>query len=328
MKKIIGITLGDPAGIGPEIILKALRSHPKIYDRCVPVIFGHTEILRAAAKNLGIASTIKVGSDLNDLKTIRTGEVLCLFSDPRLKIPAPGKITARSGGLSYDYLTKAIKAAMRKQIDAIVTAPIHKVAWSLAGVPFLDHTSALQELTGSAHSMTMFQTGNLRIFFHTRHLPLREVPAALNKQELFKTIRKCVDYLELLGISEPEIAVAALNPHAGDNGLLGTEEMEIIQPAVLQASKAGVRVSGPVPADAVFFQASKGKYDAVLSLYHDQGHIAAKTLDFYGTVSLTLGLPFLRTSVDHGTAMDIAGKNQANPEGMAQAILAAARYVW
>ena len=326
MKKIIGITLGDPAGIGPEIILKALHGFPEIYNHCTPIVFGHAEILTFVARKLSLPVTIRFMDDFSQVETIAKGDVACLFSESGMDIPVPGEISARCGKLSYRYLTAGVQAAMEGRIRALVTAPIHKAAWRKAEVPYLDHTGALRELTGSTRSMTMFQTGRLRIFFYSRHVPLAQVPETLTTEKLFNTIGECVDYLRQLGVSRPRLAVAALNPHAGDQGLLGSEEQEIIEPAIMRAQKAGLRVAGPVPADAVFFRAANGDFDGVLSLYHDQGHIAAKTLDFYGTVSFTLGLPFLRTSVDHGTAMDIAGKNKADTRGMVNAILAAAEF--
>jgi 4-hydroxythreonine-4-phosphate dehydrogenase len=184
------------------------------------------------------------------------------------------------------------------------------------------------KLTNSTNTMTLFVTGNLRVFFLTRHIPLSAVSAAMDEERIVEALGHCQNYLRQLGLQNPVTALAALNPHASDQGLFGNEERDILNPAVQKASEKGIGATGPVPADSVFHLAKEGHYDAVLSLYHDQGHIAAKTLDFYGTVSLTMGLPFLRTSVDHGTAMEIAGKNISNEKSMVEAIKSAAQLAW
>ena len=204
--------------------------------------------------------------------------------------------------------------------------PINKESLQAAAVPFIDHTAMLKARATLHEPMTLFVTRSLRIFFLTRHISFRQIPDAITGQEILDTLPLCDLYLRHLGIDEPTVAVAALNPHGGESGLFGDEEMAVIGPAVEQAKSKGMRVAGPVPADSVFHMASEGRYDAVLSLYHDQGHIAAKTLDFHGTVSFTMGLKFLRTSVDHGTAFDIAGKGVADARGMYEAIAAAGRY--
>ena len=215
---------------------------------------------------------------------------------------------------------------MAGKVDALSTTPINKEALKAAKVPYIGHTEILADLTKSAEPLTMFQTHELRVFFLTRHLSLLDACKAVTRDRVLRHIRRCSEALGCLGISEPRLAVAGLNPHGGEHGLFGHEEDAEIAPAVEAARREGYRVDGPKPADSVFYFALKGAWDAVLSLYHDQGHIATKMVDFERTISLTLGLPFLRTSVDHGTAFDIAGTGKASATSMIEAIRLAALY--
>ena len=224
------------------------------------------------------------------------------------------------------YLERAVEAALAGQITGLVTAPLNKESLQAAGCRFVDHTEMLRARAARHEPMTMFMAKTLRIFFLTRHIPFAQVPKAITGEAIVKALPLSALYLRQLGIERPRLAVAALNPHGGEQGLFGREETDVIAPAIQQARAAGVDVCGPVPADAVFHQCLAGRYDGVLSLYHDQGHIAAKTLDFHGTVSLTMGLQFLRTSVDHGTAFDIAGQGIADARAMVAAIETAAKY--
>ena len=327
MKKKVGITLGDPAGIGPEIVLKALTGHPEIYNQVVPVVFGSRSVLEVVKKKLRLQTEIIKAKDLDDWRA--DPNVVTVFStaEPRT-LPPLGKIDPLAGRMAFSWMEAAVTAANLGKIRALVTSPINKAALRLAGVPYMDHTEILSQLTGSADPMTLFVTGSLRIFFYTRHVAFKDIASQINQNTLVQSIRRCIVHLQQLGFERPRLAIAALNPHGGDNGLMGREELDIIEPAVETAKEEGLNATGPIPADSVFHLAKQGKYDAVLSLYHDQGHIAAKTLDFHRTVSLTMGLPFLRTSVDHGTAMDIAGKNTADETSLVEAILAAAEYAW
>jgi 4-hydroxythreonine-4-phosphate dehydrogenase len=280
------------------------------------------------AELLKLKITVKtitaVGQAVEDLP----GHIYCYDVQPFTNTSTFGQIRADGGQLAYNCMQKAIEAALQKKVQAIVTAPLHKESLHLAGVPYLDHTEMLSKLTGSSNTMTLFVTRTLRIFFYSRHIPLSAVAASLSINKLVGSLQDCQRYLKQIGFEQPRLALAALNPHAGDQGLFGREEIEIMSPAVRKACSMGILVEGPIPADSVFHQATEGKYDAVLSLYHDQGHIAAKTYDFRRTVSLTLGLPFLRTSVDHGTAFDIAGQGIADETSMVEAILAAHQYYW
>lgn len=285
MKPRIGITTGDPAGIGPEIA-KAAFASPEVRKRCEPVLFGTT--------------------------------------DP---VSYMGKITAEGGRAAYEAIEKAVAAVRSGDIDAIATGPLNKESLKAAGVPYIGHTEILAGLTGTEDPLTMFETTGLRSFFLTRHVSLRQACDLVTEERVYNYLRRCDSALRKdLRIQNPSIAVAGLNPHCGEHGLFGTEEA-YLYPAIEKARSDGINVFGPIGADSVFHQALTGTYTAVLSLYHDQGHIACKTLNFHKTVSITLGLPFLRTSVDHGTAFDIAGKGIANPTSMIEAVKTAAHYI-
>jgi len=323
-KPIIGVTIGDPAGIGPEISVKSL-TNPEIYKVCKPVLIGDLSLLKKTARDFELNVKFKVLDSLGDAEgSFGRMEVIDLRNVDlgRLKI---GRVSAEAGRASVEYVEKAVEYALRGEIDAMVTAPINKKAIRLAGSRHIGHTEMIAALCGVDEPLTMFWVRGARIFFLTRHVPLREALKSVKKEKIVKKTIKIVEALRKIGVENPRIAIAALNPHASDEGLIGSEEEREIFPAVEELRKRGLNVYGPIPADSVFHQAVEGKYDAVLSLYHDQGHIAAKTLDFYGTVSVTLGLPFIRTSVDHGTAYDIAGKGIANQRSLEEAIKLAAK---
>lgn len=323
-RPLIGLTVGDPAGIGPEIVLKALQD----LSACKavrPVVYADEAVLADAIRFLGLSTT------LNRVETPAQGrfEPGCVdFVDCGvLAAPVPmGQIGADGGRAGYTYLDMAIDAALAGDLDGLATAPLNKESLQAAKVPFIDHTAVLKAKAAHREPMTLFVARTLKVFFLTRHISFREIPDAITRDLILDALPLCDLYLRQLGIEEPLIAVAALNPHGGEQGLFGTEEMETITPAVQEARDRGWNAAGPVPADSVFHQACEGRYDGVLSLYHDQGHIAAKTLDFHGTVSLTMGLKFLRTSVDHGTAFDIAGQGIAQERGMIESILASGRW--
>ncbi|MFB0568290.1 MAG: 4-hydroxythreonine-4-phosphate dehydrogenase PdxA, partial [Nitrososphaeria archaeon] len=323
---VLGVTMGDPAGIGPEISIKSLMK-PEMYQVCRPVLIGDLSVLKRTAERLGLDVKFKIlrsprsaGRKNAAIELIDLGNV----DLQRLEI---GKVSAVAGRASIDYIEKAVGYALMGELDAVVTGPINKKAISLAGSSFIGHTEMIAALCGVKEPLTMFWVRGARIFFLTRHLPLKDALKAVKEQRIIEMTVKIADALMKIGLDEPRIAVAALNPHASDGGLIGTEDEQEIEPAVEELRKRGINVRGPVPADSIFHQAVEGRYDAVLSLYHDQGHIAAKTLDFYGTVSVTLGLPFIRTSVDHGTAHDIAGKGIANSRSLEEAMRLAAAVV-
>lgn len=325
MKPIIGIPIGDAAGIGPEISIKSLMNSD-LKTLCRPVLIGNIDVLQ------NIKRKFKLGVDFNIIDDPQKGcyedgiiDLINLDNIEAGKIEY-GKIQSEAGKAAYEYIKRSIELAMDKKIDAVATTPINKEAIKAAKVDFIGHTEMYAALTGTDDPLTMFQVRCMRIFFLTRHVSLRGACDLIKKERVLRYIHKCNTALKMLGVGEGSIAVAGLNPHNGEHGLFGTEEMDEIIPAVEAARKDGVNVIGPVPADSVFAQALNGRFSAVLSLYHDQGHIAAKTVDFEKTISMTIGMPFMRTSVDHGTAFDIAGKGIANPVSMEEAIRLAAEY--
>ena len=325
-RPIIMVTMGDPAGIGPEIAVKTLLN-PEIYECCKPIIIGDLKLLQKTATQLKEKVIFKTTLTPQNVKgKVGTIEVVDLNNVDleRLQI---GEISVEAGRASLEYVEKAVEYALHKEIDAVVTAPINKKAISLAGSNHIGHTEFIAALSDVGEPLTMFWVRGARIFFLTRHLPLKDALNAVTRERIVDTTITIAEALRGIGVTDPHIAIAALNPHASDGGLVGSEEEEELTPAIKELRKRGLNLYGPIPADSVFHQAVEGRYDAVLSLYHDQGHIAAKTLDFYGTVSVTLGLPFIRTSVDHGTAHEIAGRGIANPTSLDEAIKVAADLV-
>jgi len=321
-KPIVLVTLGDPAGVGPEVVAKAL-SHSELWDECLPVAVGDAPVLRRAAEFAGLRLEILPVRTTEEVRD----EGICILDTRSGGERAPvGRISAEGGKAAFAALESAVQRCLQGEATAIATAPLNKESLKQAGVPYLDHTEALQKLTGAAEVFTLFVTGSLRVFFLTRHVPFRDIPKYIRREAIVSFVEASAKQLERLGFEKPRIAVAALNPHGGEGGMFGDEEIREIRPAVEELREKGFSVEGPIPADSVFHLAKEGHYDAVISLYHDQGHIATKTLDFHRTVSFTLGLPFLRTSVDHGTAFDLAGTGRANELSMVEAILAAARY--
>ncbi len=322
-KPIIGITIGDPAGIGPEIVLKALQDK-RVQAAATLVLFADKVVVHQAELITGLS--LNYHSIANGESLDHIGGVY-LVPSQIMEQPAPlGQVDGRCGQAAFAYVQAACEWCQRGWITALATAPINKLSLQAGRVPFIDHTAMLAHFAGVTDPMTLFMVERLRIFFLTRHIPLRRVADTLNV-ELVKTgLQRCHLAMRQLGFEKPKVALAALNPHAGEDGLFGDEEPRVLAPAVAAVRDKGIDAVGPIPADAVFARCLQGHYDAVLSLYHDQGHIAAKTYDFHRTISLTMGLPFLRTSVDHGTAFDIAGRNEAHAEGMVEAILKAAEY--
>lgn len=316
--------MGDAAGIGPEIIAASI-SAPAVAENARVLVVGHEEILRRAAARIGVSPRInRIGEDLAGLED---GALNLLHRDAHdLARFAYGTVQASCGRAAFDCVAKSVELAMAGKVDALATTPINKESLKAAGVPHIGHTEILADLTGSFDPLTMFQVRELRVFFLTRHLSLMDACRAVTRERVLRHIRLCSEALTNLGIREPKLAVAGLNPHSGEHGLFGNEEAGEIIPAIEAARKEGYRVDGPKPADSVFHFALLGAWDAVLSLYHDQGHIATKMVDFERTISLTLGLPFLRTSVDHGTAFDIAGTGKASAVSMVEAIRLAAAY--
>ena len=323
-RPLIGITVGDPAGIGPEIVVKSLQNE-QVRESVRPIVYADRPCLEQTLRMLGIEMELNAVSAPGE--GVDTDGVIDYIAVGSLNGPSDyGQISAAGGQAGYAYLQAAIDAALAGDVVGLATAPLNKESLQAGEVPFIDHTAVLKDRAAHREAMTLFVVRSLRIFFLTRHISFREIADAITRERIVDALPLCELYLRQLGIDRPKVAVAALNPHGGEQGLFGTDEMDVIGPAVAEAQGRGWQVAGPVPADSVFNQCYEGRYDGVLSLYHDQGHIAAKTLDFHGTVSLTMGLKFLRTSVDHGTAFDIAGQGIADARGMIEALVSAGDY--
>ncbi len=324
-KPIIAVTMGDPAGIGPEIIAKSIADKAT-FDVARCIVIGDKKVMEKAIKIVG--ADLKV----NVVESPADGDysygVLNMIDLDNIDMSRfeYGKINAMCGQAAFDYIKKSIEITMDKQADAVATTPINKESLHAAEVDFIGHTEIFGALTGTADPLTMFETNGLRVFFLTRHKSLRDMLDDIKKDRIIDYVERCTEALRRLGVKEGTMAVAGLNPHSGEHGLFGWEEVKEIAPAVEELKERGFNVAGPVPADSVFHQAAQGRFNSVLSLYHDQGHIATKTLDFDRTISITNGMPILRTSVDHGTAFDIAGKGIAGAVSMEEAIRLAAKY--
>ena len=325
MKPIIVIPTGDPAGIGPEITAKALRD-PSVYDAAICIAIGDKKIMEKALEIVGSPMQLNIieepGDALDD-----PGKMNFIHIDNiDLNRFEYGKVNPMCGKAAYEYVEKAIALANEKKADAVTTTTLNKEAMKKAGVPYIGHTEIFGALTGSDDPLTMFEVHGMRIFFLSRHVSLRDACDMVTKDRIIDYAKRSLKVLEKMGVTEGEMAVAGLNPHIGENGLLGREELNEVIPAVKELQAQGYPVVGPIGADSVFHQAKNGRWNSVLSLYHDQGHIAAKTLDFDRTVSITGGMPILRTSVDHGTAFDIAGKGIADATNLIEAIKVGAKY--
>ena len=284
MKPRIAITVGDPAGIGPEIAGKAAADR-RVIDACEPILYG----------------------------------------PPPEPVFETGVLSADAGRAAYDAICAAVRDAQAGIVDAIATAPVNKLAFSRAGLPWKGHTDLLAHLTGTTHAAMMFWSEPLKVVLATVHVPLADVPRLITADLVGATIDLTAREMPRFGIRAPRLALAGLNPHAGEEGLLGSEDDRVLRPAVAAARARGVDISGPHPGDTIFVRASRGEFDVVIACYHDQGLIPVKLLAFGESVNVTLGLPIVRTSVDHGTAFDIAGKNVADPSSMIAATLLAAR---
>jgi len=323
-RPVIGVTMGDPAGIGPEVVLGALRGKD-VYSRCVPVVIGDVDVLRRCGDTAGISAGRVVATESPRSARGEQGLVeVVQVETPGMSGVEPGEISANAGAAADAFVRRGCELALANEIDAISTAPINKESLRLADIPHIGHTEMLAAYLGGGDPLTLFVTQNMRIFFLSRHLSLRQAVEYVTEARVYAFVKQVYDAMRSLGFENPSIGLAALNPHASDGGQFGDEEQKHLIPAARRARDEGIDCSEPIGADSVFHMALEGKFDCVVSLYHDQGHIAAKTRDFYGTVTATLNLPVLRTSVDHGTALDIAWKGLANPVSMQAAILAAA----
>lgn len=324
--------MGDAAGIGPEVIAKALRA-PEVRRLCKPLVIGDARVF-TPDDGTG-PSRFAAGCDLQPVddpaalrEAARGAAADGWILDQGTLDPAAiavGEVSPEAGRAAVAAVKRAVRMALDGEVAAIATAPLHKEAMRLAGYAYIGHTEILAEMTGASHATTMLATEGLRVTHVTRHIPFREIADRITRGNVLETIAVTADGMRAMGFAAPRLAVAGLNPHNGENGLLGREELDAIGPAVEAARARGIDATGPIPADSVFFQAIRGDYDAVVTMYHDQGHIAVKTHGFEGSITITLGLPIIRTSADHGTAFDIAGQGVANPQSMIAAIVEAAR---
>ncbi|HLI50682.1 MAG TPA: 4-hydroxythreonine-4-phosphate dehydrogenase PdxA [Thermomicrobiaceae bacterium] len=326
-KPLLAITMGDPAGIGPEIVLKALR-HSEVYERCRPLVIGDRRILdRAAAwigpTSLDIESVAKPGA-----ADYRPGTVTLLDLANAGPAACPvGQVSAAAGKAAVDYVERACDLALAGAVDGIATAPLNKAAMHLAGVSYPGHTELLAARTGASNVRMLLVGPNLRVIHVSTHVALTEAIRRVTIESVLAAIESAAQACLALGISEPRIAVAGLNPHAGEGGLFGDEEATRIVPAIERARRMGLDVHGPEPPDTVFLRATQGAFDIVVAMYHDQGHIPMKLLAFDAGVNVSIGLPIVRTSVDHGTAFDIAGSGKAREASLLAAIDVAVQMV-
>jgi 4-hydroxythreonine-4-phosphate dehydrogenase len=282
----IALTAGDPAGIGPELVEKAVRD-AGVLAACEPVVYGPPATARFV----------------------------------------PGVLSADAGRAAYEALLRAVDDARAGRVNAIATAPINKEAWAMAGLPWRGHTDLLAHLTGAPRTAMMFYSRRLSVVLATVHVALADVPRALTRERLIDVIELTARELPMFGFARPRLAVAGLNPHAGEHGVIGREDDAVLRPAIDACRGAGILVDGPFPADTLFVRAVRGEFDAVVACYHDQGLVPVKLLAFGQAVNVTLGLPIIRTSVDHGTAFDIAGRGIADPGSLIEAVLLAAKLV-
>jgi 4-hydroxythreonine-4-phosphate dehydrogenase len=323
-RPILGLTMGDPAGIGPEVIAKAL-THRGIRALCRPIVIGSRPVMEETVRSLRLRlRMVTVHGHTQSWGSSVEVPVLDPLEHPLGKFRA-GVVAEKTGAASVAFIETGVRLAQAGCVDAIVTGPINKEAINLAGCHYPGHTEFLAALTNSEESGMMILGGPLKIMFTTTHVAMRDLSDTLTTDRVLQAIRLATRGLrEYFGVAQPRIGVAALNPHAGESGLFGDEEREIISPASRQARRAGILASDPLPADTLFGKAVRGDYDGVVAMYHDQGLIPLKLVAFGKCVNLTVGLPIIRTSVDHGTAYDIVGKGVADPGSLMEAITLAA----
>ena len=336
-KPLIGISVGDPAGIGPEITAKALNEK-QIYDICRPLAVCDLDVMKEAIRFSGLDLKVLAVSQAAEGKyEFGTIDVLDMNNVDMGKLEYK-TVAAMTGKASFEYIEKVIRLAQAGEIDATVTGPIHKEAINAAGYHYAGHTEIYGDLTGTRDYSMMLADGDFRVAHVTTHVSLREACDRVKKARVLKVIELADATLKKIGIAAPRIAVAGLNPHAGENGLFGDEEIKEITPAVEEAKSRGINIDGPIPGDTVFSKMQGGQYDIVVVMYHDQGHIPTKLMGFQfnketntwfsmSGVNITLGLPIIRSSVDHGVAFGKAGEGRANPESMIQALNMAVKLI-
>jgi len=326
VKPTVAITLGDPAGVGPEICASCMMDK-EIYEKVNPILVGDKKTLEKALRLKNCDYPIQIieypSQGNYQYGVINLIQTDCQIEDDEITYGEPSVAGAK---MAHSLIIKAIELGKVGGVDVISTSPINKETFAQAGFTEKDHTAIFKKYYGNITTTSMFHCKELKVFHYTRHMSLKQAIEALDVDQIVASVKKINATLQGVGVKHPVIAVAALNPHASDNGMFGDEEEKFLIPAVAKCREAGLNVEGPVPADAVFYLQRNGNYDGVLTLYHDQGHIACKTYDFEKSVSLTFGLPFMRTTVDHGTAYNIAGKGVASYENLKEAILVGAEY--
>jgi 4-hydroxythreonine-4-phosphate dehydrogenase len=324
-RPVLGLTIGDPAGIGPEICLRALKES-KVLECCTPVLFGDASVLNRVAQATGLPIDCRVASvsEFDGFFEINEPVVFDCNAIDAAKINS-GAVSAACGKAAYLYIEHAIKAALAGHIDGVVTAPIHKESLHLSGVKFPGHTEIFTALTGAKRSCMMLHSDKLTVSMATTHIGYHEVPKKLSADRVLSVIELTAQAMKQMLQREPCLGVCGLNPHAGEHGLFGNGEEEgFVEPAVKSARERGIKIEGPLVPDAAFTSIQRKRFDAIVTLYHDQGHIPFKMLAFDTGVNITLGLPIIRTSVDHGTAFDIAWQGKADPTSLYSAIKVAA----
>ncbi|KGQ41420.1 4-hydroxythreonine-4-phosphate dehydrogenase PdxA [Gallibacterium anatis] len=324
MKPVLGITMGDAAGIGAEIIVKSLADK-HLYEIAQPVVIGDKKMMQRALDLLQSPLKINVVTNLDNLNA-KYGTIDLVDLD---NVPADlpySQVDPRAGKAAYEYVEKAVQYAMANKIQAVVTAPLNKEALHAGGKMFPGHTEILAQLSGTKDYAMMLVSEKLRVIHVTTHVQLRKACDLVKKERVLTVIKLADENAKMLGFKQPRVAVAGLNPHSGENGMFGDEDHKEIVPAVEAAKQLGINASGPIPPDTVFHRAANlNEFDIVVVMYHDQGHIPIKLLGFDTGVNVTVGLPFIRTSVDHGTAFPIAGKGIADSKSMTESLYLAAQ---
>jgi len=325
MKPFIAVPIGDPAGVGPEITVMTV-ANKDVFEAANVVVVGDKKMIEKTIEICGVDLKVNVINEpeegIYDEKTLN----LIDLNNVDMETFEYGKVQAMCGQAAFDYIEKSIELANARKVAAVATTPINKEALKAAHIDFIGHTEIFGALTNTEDPLTMFEVRGMRVFFLSRHVSLRQACDMVKKDRIIDYVKRCTEVLKQLGVEDGTMAIAGFNPHSGEHGLFGWEEVNEVTPAVEELKEMGYKVAGPIGADSVFHQALQGRYNSVLSLYHDQGHIATKTLDFERTIAITGGMPILRTSVDHGTAFDIAGKNIVSPVSMIEAVLLAAKY--
>lgn len=324
MKPVLGITMGDAAGIGAEIIVKSLADK-HLYEIAQPIVIGDKKMMQRALDLLQSPLKINVVTNLDNLNA-KYGTIDLIDLD---NVPADliySQVDPRAGKAAYEYVEKAVQYAMANKIQAVVTAPLNKEALHAGGKMFPGHTEILAQLSGTKDYSMMLVSEKLRVIHVTTHVQLRKACDLVKKERVLTVIKLADENAKMLGFKQPRVAVAGLNPHSGENGMFGDEDRKEIVPAVEAAKQLGINASGPIPPDTVFHRAANlNEFDIVVVMYHDQGHIPIKLLGFDTGVNVTVGLPFIRTSVDHGTAFPIAGKGIADSKSMTESLYLAAQ---